>query len=259
MNPLHGPEYLPNLMLLQGELPSDREPDLRVSGESHKSKPDICRSGLVFPKTRFSEFMGRGRRDARIGSITETFAHITPSDGQGGNIDSPLRLALARRSVKNQIFACMDKGDKKAEIESTTGLSHGCIKWHRRLWRNEGSHPRPRSKKLSKRSARGPRSPGMRSQRPLIKRPACKEKGDSAVASESISEKRRRKHRAMKQSKGRSVRTELKMAGSGGGECAERKTRGSSCFVGKENVLERDEAMAMSGELKTLPIRDLGS
>lgn len=242
-------------MLLQGEVPSNPGLDPRVTGKLHMSKPAICRSGLVFQKTRLSALMERDTRDAGVRSITETSAHTTRSHEQGQNFDSPLRLALARHSVKNQIFACMDKGAKKAEIESTTGLSHRCIKWHRRMWRNECSHPRPRSKKLSKSSARGPRSPGTRSERQFGKRPACNEQGDSSVAGESSIDKRRRKHRAVKQSKERSMR----IPGSGGGECAKRETRGSGCFVGNENIPERDETMAMSGELKILPIRDLGS
>ncbi|CAD6585610.1 MAG: hypothetical protein ASARMPREDX12_002067 [Alectoria sarmentosa] len=247
-------------MLLQPEKSSDPGLDLRVSGESHMSKPsDVCRSELDIQKTRFSELMGKGTRDAGVMSITKASAHPNPSHGQGENFGSPLRLELARSSVKSKIFACMDKGFKKAEIESRTGLSHRCIKWHRRLWRNEGGHPRPWSKKLSKSPARGPRSPGRRSERLLRQRPACDEEGDSSIVGEPSSDKRRRKHRAVKRSKGCSMRTGTEMPGSGGGKCAEKDTREFDSFAGKENFVERNEAMAMSGELKILPIRDLGS
>lgn len=247
------PKGLPNPMLLQPEKSSDPGLDLRVSGKSQMSKPlEICRSELDIQKTRFSELMGKGTRDAGVMSITKASAHPNPSHGQGENFGSPLRLELARSSVKNKIFACMDEGYKKAEIESRTGLSHRCIKWHRRLWRNEGGHPRPRSRKLSKSPVRGSRSPGTRSEQPLSKRPACDEKG------ESNRDNRRRKHRAVKQPKRRSMRTGVGMPESGGGERAERGTKGSGRFVDKENVPERDEALVMSAELKILPIRDLG-
>ena len=246
-------------MLLQSELQSNPGLDPRVTGEPHMSKRDICRSGLLLQKTRLSGLIERGRRDAGVRSITETSAHTTRSHEQGQNCDVPLRRELARRSVKNHIFACMDNGDKKAEIESTTGLSHRCIKWHRRLWRNECSHPRPRSKKPSKNSARGPRSPGTRSERQLRNRPACTENGDALAAGESSSDRRRRKHRAVKQSKERSMRTGMKMPGPGEGACAEMETRASGCFAGNEDVPERAETMAISGEFKVLPFRDLAS
>ena len=41
-------------------------------------------------------------------------------------------------------------------------------------------------------------------------------------------------------------------------ECAERETKGSGLFGGKENLPERgEEAMVLAGEVKVLPIRDV--
>lgn len=248
-------KYMPSPLLDKSEMPSDAAVDTRVSVRSPTSKLCICRSWLDIQKTEILELTGKGTRDSGAMPISEAPAHTKPIHKQGEQTDSPLRLALARRSVKNQIFACMDQGDKKTDIESRTGLSHQCIKWHRRLWRTECSHPRPRSKKLSKISGRGSRSPGARSERSSRRRQACDGNGDSSVADGTRIDKRRRKHRAVKQSRGRSVRTGMERSGSGGGACAERERKGSGCLAGKENVPERGEAMVMSGGLKVLPIR----
>lgn len=254
MAPPLGPRYLPNLMLDEARVQSDRGLDPRVSVKYKTSKLSMCCPGLDIQKTGFSETVGKRTRDARVVSIADAACPTQSSYRQEEQASSPLRLALARHSVKKQIFACMDQGDKKTEIESKTGLSHRCIKWHRRMWRIEGRHPRHRPGKFSKSSARSPLSQGTRSGRAVRRRQASGEKSSSSVAGDSSSEKRGRKHRVVRQSKGRCKRTGIEMAGSGGGECAEREARGCACFASKENVPERN---AISGGLRILPIRAL--
>ena len=142
---------------------------------------------------------------------------------------SPLRLALARRSVKQQIFFYTDRGDRKIDIESRTGLSHQCIKWHRRLWRHECSHPRPRS---NKRSSSRSSSPSVRSSRTTRrehslrkKRPASKRSNsssDSSVAGgSSREEKRRRQHSEIKSLDECCARVLATVLESGKDECTE--------------------------------------
>ena len=195
----------------------------------------------------------RGRRDAKVISINTDAGHSAPSHRQEEELSSPLRLALARRSVKRKIFTYMDRGDKKTDIESRTGFSHQFIKWHRQLWRTECSHPRPPSKKLSQGSLRRSQSPNTRNERSSRKRPAaCERKDDSSDASECNSGKRRRKRRVVKQSIGPSVHAVPVKLDSEGGKCGESEVKGPRCFGGKENVPGKDEAMVMS----ILPIRE---
>lgn len=201
----------------------------------------------------FSEVTQKGRRNARAPTINKAAAHTTSSHKQEEELSSPLRLVLARRSVKMKIFTYMDQGDKKTDIESRTGLSHQCIKWHRHLWRTEGSHPRPQSKKVLNSSSRRAHSPSTRSERPSRKRPASDGKSDFSVAGECSSGKRRRKHPTVKQSMGSSVRVGTEMPEPGRGKCAERATKATTLLTGKENVPGKDEAMMMS----VLPFRDL--
>lgn len=255
MDPPPGPKYLPNMVHDGSEMPSDPALYPRVSARSPSSKLYICRSLLDIQSTEFLELTEKGTRHSEIMPTTEASALKTSIHNQGEQSESPLRLALARRSVKQQIFACMDQGDKKTDIESRTGLSHQCIKWHRRLWRTECSHPRPRSKKISKGSVRGSRTPSKRSEWVSRRRQACDGEGDSSEAGDSGIDKRRRKHRGVKQSRGRSKRTGRERPGSGGGEYVERERKGSGRLAGKENMPEMGEAMVMSGELKVLPIR----
>ena len=250
------PENLPNLLPDEAEVLPDPGFGPKDSVRVQSSKLDMCCSGLHVQITTIPRLTGKVTRDAGVKSVTESSAHTTSCHKQGEQSLSPLRLALARLSVKKQIFTYMEQGDKKTDIESRTGLSHQCIKWHRRLWRDECSHPRPLSTKLSRTSARDPQLPSTRSERRLRKPPPCDEKGDSSGTGESSGGKRRREHRAMKRSKKHSMRTGMEMHRSQGKECAEMETPESSCFAGKENLLERDEAMAMSGELKIFPFRD---
>ena len=256
MAPPLGPRHLPNLMLDEARVQSECGLD-RVSVKHKTSKLSMCCPGLDFHKTRFSEIVGKRTTDARAMSIADA-ARPAQSRKQEEQPSSPLRLALARHSVKKQIFACMDQGDKKIEIESKTGLSHRCIKWHRRMWRIEGRHPRHRPGKFSKSSKRSPLSPGTRSGRAVRRRQASDEKSSSSVAGDSSSEKRRRKHR-VKQSKARCKRTGVEMPGSGGEKCAEREARGFACFASKKNVPEMNEVVEVSSGLRILPIRTLES
>ncbi|CAF9916617.1 hypothetical protein IMSHALPRED_003248 [Imshaugia aleurites] len=70
--------------------------------------------------------------------------------------EQPLRTSLVRDSVKKRIFAYMDKGDRSADIETKSGLSHLLVKHHRHMWKDERYDARLRSrKKRSKRKARG--------------------------------------------------------------------------------------------------------
>ena len=226
-------------------------PDSMPKGTEVRSDPGVpTKSKTSKRETASSESTQRGRRDAGVTAINDAAAYTPSSPRQEEETNSPLRLALARRAVKKQIFTFMDQGDKKTDIESRTGLSHQCIKWHRRLWRNECSHPRPRSKKISKSPSRRAQTPSARSERSSRKRPACDENGEFSVDGECSSDRRRRKRRAVRQPK---ERAGTNVSESGGRKCAESETKGSGCFAGKENVPARDEAMVVS----VLPIRDL--
>ena len=235
-------------------------PDSLPGGAEARSDPEVApRPQASKREMPLSEVTQKGRRGAEAVAVKEVSAGPATSLRQEEGTSSPLRLALARRSVKRKIFTYMDRGDKKTDIESRTGLSHQCIKWHRWLWRTECSHPRPRSRKISKSSSRRAQSPGPRHERSSRKRPACDGNGELSGASGCGSDKQRRKRRAVKQSKGHSLRVGAETPDSGGGECAERETKGPGLFAGKENVPGRDEAMAMSGQMKVLPIRALAS
>ena len=47
----------------------------------------------------------------------------------------------------------MDKGDRSADIESKSGLSHPTVKLYRRMWNEERHNGRRQSKKSSRRKA----------------------------------------------------------------------------------------------------------
>lgn len=64
-----------------------------------------------------------------------------------------LRTSLLRDSVKRRIFAYMDEGDRSADIEIKSGLSHPTVKLYRRMWNEEKYNARRRSKKSSRRNA----------------------------------------------------------------------------------------------------------
>ena len=255
---LHLLEYHPSVLSLnyQATMSSSKDcPNPPPSEPEVRSDPELDEraSGRSKAQKRGRDLARRGRRDARVMPINTEAGHSAPSHRQEQELSSPLRLAIARRSVKRKIFTYMDRGDKKTDIESRTGFSHQFIKWHRQLWRTECSHPRPPSKKLSQGSLRRSQSPSKRSERPSRKRPACERKDDSSDASECNSGKRRRKKRVVKQSIGRSVLAVPKMPDSRGAKCDESEVKEPHCFGGKENVPGKDEAMVVS----ILPIRGL--
>ena len=64
-----------------------------------------------------------------------------------------LRTSLLRDSVKRRIFADMDKGDRSADIETKSGLSHPTVKLYRRMWNEERHNARRRSNKTSRRKS----------------------------------------------------------------------------------------------------------
>lgn len=64
-----------------------------------------------------------------------------------------LRTSLLRNSVKRRIFAHMDNGDRSADIEIKSGLSHPTVKLYRCMWNEERHDARRRSKKSSRRKA----------------------------------------------------------------------------------------------------------
>lgn len=217
MHATPNPEQLPYMLLSKAGLPSDTVVDLEDSIRLQKSNHDIYRSGPDIQNPPISNPTTNGTKDATLKSITNSSTHKQPEQTL-----PPLRLALARRSVKQQIFTYMDQGDKKTDIESRTGLSHNCIKWHRRLWRDECSHPRP--KKLSRSLARGLRSSGTRSERSLGRRPACDENGKFVGVGGSGGEKVRRKRRARKWLEQCYVGRGVEVYGARGNGCAERET-----------------------------------
>lgn len=220
-----------------------------------RSDPGHDRTASLRSKApkRGRDLTRKGERAAMVMSINTDGAHSAPSYRQEEELNSPLRLALARRSVKRKIFTYMDRGDKKTEIESRTGFSHKFIKWHRQLWRTECSHPRPQSKKVPQGSSRRSQSPSTRDQRSSRKRSACERKDDSSDASDCNVGKRRRKKCVVKQSIGQSVGAVMEMPDSRRGKCAESEVKGDCCFGNKENVPGKDEAMVVS----VLPIREL--
>ena len=55
--------------------------------------------------------------------------------------------------MKRRIFAYLDKGDRSADIEIESGLSHPRVKLYRRMWNEERHDARRRSKKSSRRKA----------------------------------------------------------------------------------------------------------
>ena len=232
--------------------PSNPQPD-EFEVRSDTGLDQEASVGPMKSKRKTGPTQKRGR-DTTPMPINTAATHSVSSHTQDEELSSPLRLALARRSVKEKIFTLMDQGDKKTEIESRTGLSHQCIKWHRQLWRIECSHPRPRSRRKSQSLSRRSQSPSARNERSSKKRPASGEKEDSSGASACSREKRRRKNRTVKQSIGRPVCARSEKLEPGGEKCDEKERKSSAYLTGKENMPGKDEAMVVS----VLPIRDLG-
>ncbi len=96
----------------------------------------------------------------------------------------------------------MDKGDRSADIELKSGLSHLRVKRYRRLWKDERHDPRLRSKKRLRRKGPSRVPPCEPVQLPLRLKPACDQKVDLLrVADERAADKGKRKHRAAKKLK----------------------------------------------------------
>ena len=92
--------------------------------------------------------------------VLEHLAKESPNSNHSSSTKFPscpkkraLRTSLLRDSVKRRIFAYMDKGDRSADIETKSGLSHPTVKLYRRMWNEERREARRRSKKSSKRKS----------------------------------------------------------------------------------------------------------
>lgn len=139
-------------------------------------------------KTQIFKHSAKGEGDEEIDSSTSNPSHAK---------ELPLRTSLVRDSVKKRIFAYMDKGDRSADIELETGLSHPRVKHYRRMWKDERHDPRLRSKKRSGRKARS-RVPSYEPvQLPLRLKSACGQEPESSQVTKSVGAGRgKRKHRA---------------------------------------------------------------
>ena len=222
----------------------------RVSATSQTSKPTMCRSEFGVQATTHSNAV----------NIHADALSSAPSSRclEEQLFKLPLRLALAKLTVKRQIFASMDHGERKADIESSTGLSHQCIKWHRFMWRVEGSHPRPQPRRHLKPSTRGLRSSNLQNGRLLRKRRECDDHSEASDAGDLGASKRRRRHRAVDQSEECSRHAGMEMARAGSRKCVGRELGGCVASMDKENIPEGGEAMWMAGEQTVLPLRVLG-
>ncbi|KAM0803631.1 hypothetical protein BDR22DRAFT_42162 [Usnea florida] len=223
-----------------------------ASATSPISKPAMCRSEPGVQMTRHS-------------NAVTIHADAVPSAQSNHCLKEqffklPLRLALAKRTVKRQIFASMDHGDRKADIESSTGLSHQCIKWHRFMWRVEGSHPRPPPRgNLKPTSIRGLRSSSLPRGRLSRKRRDCVEGADAGGLG---AEKRRRGQRVVDREEEEECSGRAGVERAGGG----RRRRGVGREVGgcvasmdKENIPDGGGGVWMAGEKTVLPLRGLGA
>lgn len=246
-----GPKDLLDPTPTRLDVPTETGLASSASATSQPSKPTICRSGLGVQATRHSKTVNI-HADALYSAqpsrcLEEPFFKL------------PLRLALAKLTVKRHIFASMDHGERKADIESSTGLSHQCIKWHRFMWRVEGGHPRPQPRRNLKPSMRGLRSSNLRNGRLSRKRRECEDHGEVSDAGDLRASKRRRRHRAGDQSEERSRHAKMEMSRAGGKKCVGRELGGCVASMDKENVPEGDEAVWMAGEKTVLPLRGLGA
>ena len=222
-----------------------------ASAPSQTSKPTMCRSGPGVQTTRHS-------------NAVNIHADAVPSAQSSRCLEEqffklPLRLALAKLTVKRQIFASMDHGERKADIESSTGLSHQCIKWHRFMWRVEGSHPRPPPRRNLKPSMRGLRSSNLHNGRLSRKRREYDDHGEASDTGDLRASKRRRKHRAVDREEECSGHAGTEISRAGSRKCVGRDLRSCAASVDKENIPEGGEAMWMAGEKTVLPLRGLGA
>ena len=250
MHAVPGPKHLLNPTPTEVDKASETGLASTVSATSQASKLNTCRSGLAVQATRFSNAVNKE-------------ADAVPSAQSSRSLEEqffklPLRLALAKLTVKRQIFASMDHGERKADIESSTGLSHQCIKWHRFMWRVEGSHPRPKPRRILKPSTKCLRSSNLRKRGLSRNRRECDDHSEASDAGNPRACKRRRQHRAVDQPEECSMHARMEMSRVGSGKCGGREMRGCVALTDKENIPEGDEAMWLAGEQTVLPLRGLG-
>ena len=218
-----------------------------ASAPSQTSKPTMCHSGP-------------GVQTTRLSNAVNIHADAVPSAQSSRCLEEqffklPLRLALAKRTVKRQIFASMDHGERKADIESSTGLSHQCIKWHRFMWRVEGSHPRPRPRGNLKPSMRGLRSSSLPRGRLSRKGGDCEDRSDAGGCRAA---KRRRGQRVVDRSGECSRHAGMEMSRAGRRKCVGRDSGGCVASMDKENIPDGGGGVWMAGEKTVLPLRGLG-
>lgn len=132
-------------------------------------------------KVQTFEHFAQERLDKDVESSTSVSSHAK---------ELPLRTSLVRDSMKKKIFAYMDKGDRSADIELKSGLSHPRVKHYRRMWKDERHDPCLRSKKRLRRKARS-RVPSYEPfQLPLRLRSACDEKPELFQIGRSVGDKK---------------------------------------------------------------------
>lgn len=107
----------------------------------------------------------------------------------------------------------MDKGDRSADIEIKSGLSHLRVKHYRHMWKDERHDPGPQSKKRSRRRARSRVTSCEPVQLPLRLKPACGQKSDLFRVAKSAANRGKRKHRAAKRPKEREANSKSEDAG----------------------------------------------
>ena len=139
-------------------------------------------------KVQTSEDSAKERGVEDVESSTNTKSHVK---------ELPLRTSLVRDSVKRRIFAYMDQGDRSAEIETKSGLSHLIVKHYRRMWKDERHDARLRSlKNRSRRKACGRASSYEPVQLPLRLKPGCGQRPETCPGPKSVGDRGMRKHRA---------------------------------------------------------------
>lgn len=130
----------------------------------------------------------------------------------------------------------MDKGDRSADIELKSGLSHLRVKHYRRMWKDEKHDARLRSKKKtsSRRKARS-RVPSYEPfQLPLRLKSVCGQKPELVQA---VGDKGKRKYRAARGLRERDANPRMEDAGSRVQETSELQIKAPDYYHGTENQL----------------------
>lgn len=175
----------------------------------------------------------KGRRDKDVESDVESNTSISPHPKE-----LPLRTSLVRDSVKKQIFAYMDKGDRSAEIELKSGLSHPRVKHYRRMWKDEKHDARLRSKKKRSRRKSRSRVPSYEPfQLPLRLKSACGPKVELFQAVKGVGDRGGRKHRAARGLRERDANSRRKDAGPAVQQTSELQMKASDYPHAIENQL----------------------